>query len=88
MVLVSIFQNPYRYPFLMPYTAFPNTFRRKVLAGERLIGCWCSLANPIASEIIGIAGYQWVLVYGEHSPNNVLTLNPQLMALKDAPASQ
>jgi HpcH/HpaI aldolase/citrate lyase family len=85
---VSIFQNPYRYPFLMPYTAFPNTFRRKVLAGERLIGCWCSLANPISTEILGIAGFDWLLFDAEHSPNDVLTLIPQLMALKDAPASQ
>jgi HpcH/HpaI aldolase/citrate lyase family len=87
MVLVSIFQNPYRYPFLMPYTAFPNTFRRKVLAGERLIGCWCSLANPISTEILGIAGFDWLLFDAEHSPNDVLTLIPQLMALKDSPSA-
>jgi len=86
MVLVSIFQNPYRYPFLIPYTAFPNTFRRKVLAGERLIGCWCSLANPISTEILGIAGFDWLLFDAEHSPNDVLTLIPQLMALKDSPS--
>jgi hypothetical protein len=85
---VSIFQNPYRYPFLMPYTAFPNTLRSKVLAGERIIGCWCSLANLITTEILGLAGFDWLMFDAEHSPNEVLTLIPQLMALKDAPASQ
>ena len=68
----------------MTYSAFPNTFRRSVLAGERLIGCWCSLANPITTEILGLAGFDWLLLDAEHSPNDVLTLIPQLMALKDS----
>ena len=71
----------------MTYTAFPNTFRRGVLAGERLIGCWCSLANPITTEILGLAGFDWLLLDSEHSPNDVLTLIPQLMALKDSPSA-
>jgi 2-dehydro-3-deoxyglucarate aldolase len=68
----------------MTYTAFPNTFRRDVLAGERLIGCWSSLANPITTEILGLAGFDWLLFDAEHSPNDVTTLIPQLMALKDS----
>jgi 2-dehydro-3-deoxyglucarate aldolase len=68
----------------MTYTAFPNTFRRDVLAGERLIGCWSSLANPITTEILGLAGFDWLLFDAEHSPNDVITLIPQLMALKDS----
>ena len=80
-------QNPCRYPSLMTYTLFPNTFRHGVLAGERLIGCWCSLANPITTEILGLAGFDWLLLDAEHSPNDVLTLIPQLMALKDSPSA-
>jgi 2-dehydro-3-deoxyglucarate aldolase len=71
----------------MTYTAFPNTFRRSVLAGQRLIGCWSSLANPITTEILGLAGFDWLLFDAEHSPNDVLTLIPQLMALKDSPSA-
>ena len=67
------------------YTAFPNTFRRDILAGKRLIGCWSSLANPITTEILGLAGFDWLLLDAEHAPNDVLTLIPQLMALKDSP---
>jgi 2-dehydro-3-deoxyglucarate aldolase len=67
-----------------PYSAFPNTFRQKLVAGERLIGCWCSLANPISTEVLGIAGFDWLLLDGEHSPNNVISFIPQLMALKDS----
>ncbi|MGZ5237665.1 MAG: aldolase/citrate lyase family protein, partial [Caldimonas sp.] len=61
-----------------PYRAFPNSFRRRLLAGETLIGCWCSLANPITTEVLGIAGFDWLLLDGEHSPNDVTTFIPQL----------
>jgi len=66
------------------YRAFPNAFRKRLLAGETLIGCWCSLANPITTEVLGIAGFDWLLLDGEHSPNDVTTFIPQLMALKDS----
>jgi 2-dehydro-3-deoxyglucarate aldolase len=67
-----------------PYRPFPNAFKRRLLAGETLIGCWCSLANPITTEVLGIAGFDWLLLDGEHSPNDVRTFIPQLMALKDS----
>ena len=67
-----------------PYRPFPNTFKRRLLAGETLIGCWCSLANPITTEVLGVAGFDWLLLDGEHSPNDVRTFIPQLMALKDS----
>ncbi len=67
-----------------PYTSFPNSFKRRLRDGERLIGCWCSLGNPITTEILGLAGFDWLLLDAEHSPNDVLTLIPQLMALKDS----
>ncbi|HUP07070.1 MAG TPA: 2-dehydro-3-deoxyglucarate aldolase [Caldimonas sp.] len=67
-----------------PYSAFPNRFRQDLVAGRRLIGCWSSLASPITTEILGLAGFDWILLDGEHSPNDVLTFIPQLMALKDS----
>ena len=67
-----------------PYQAFPNSFKRDLLAGKRLIGCWASLASPITTEVLGLAGFDWLLLDGEHSPNDVLSFIPQLMALKDS----
>ena len=67
-----------------PYSSFPNSFKRRLLARERLIGCWCSLANPITTEVLGVAGFDWILLDGEHSPNDVISFIPQLMALKDS----
>ena len=43
-----------------PFTAFPNRFKQDLKAGKQLIGCWASLANPITTEILGLAGYDWL----------------------------
>ena len=67
-----------------PFCAFPNTFKRDLRAGKRLVGCWVSLANPITTEILGLAGFDWLLLDGEHSPNDINSFVLQLMALKDS----
>lgn len=67
-----------------PYQSFPNSFRRDLRAGKLLIGCWASLSNHITTEVLGVAGFDWLLLDGEHSPNDVATFIPQLMALKDS----
>jgi 2-dehydro-3-deoxyglucarate aldolase len=67
-----------------PYIPFPNRFRQRLRAGETLIGCWLSLGSPITTEVVGVAGFDWLLLDAEHAPNDVLSLIPQLMALKDS----
>lgn len=69
------------------FTAFPNQFRKDLLAGRKLIGCWSALGSPITTEILGLAGFDWILLDGEHAPNDVLSFIPQLMALKDSPSA-
>jgi 2-dehydro-3-deoxyglucarate aldolase len=71
-------------PYPTPYQAFPNSFKKSLLEGQRLIGCWASLSNAITTEILGVAGFDWILLDGEHAPNDVATFVPQLMALKDS----
>ena len=39
----------------VPYQSFPNSFKRDLLAGKKLIGCWSSLASPITAEVLGLA---------------------------------
>jgi 2-dehydro-3-deoxyglucarate aldolase len=63
---------------------FPNRFRQDLAAGKTLIGCWLSLGSPITTEVVGVAGFDWLLLDAEHAPNDVLSLVPQLMALKDS----
>ena len=70
-----------------PYNPFPNSFKRDLLEGKKLIGCWSSLANPFTTEILGLAGFDWLLLDGEHSPNDLQSFILQLMALKDSPSA-
>lgn len=65
----------------------PNRFRQALLARERLIGCWASLSSPISTEVLGYAGFDWLLIDGEHAPNDLQTIMLQLMALKDSPSA-
>jgi 2-dehydro-3-deoxyglucarate aldolase len=67
-----------------PYAGFPNRFRQDLRARKLLIGCWCSLANHVTAEVLGIAGFDWLLLDGDHAPNDVTTLIPQLLPLKDS----
>jgi 2-dehydro-3-deoxyglucarate aldolase len=67
-----------------PYQTFPNSFKSDLRAGKTLIGCWSSLSNAITTEVLGVAGFDWILLDGEHSPNDMATFIPQLMALKDS----
>ena len=70
-----------------PYSSLPNTFRRDLLAGKRLIGCWASLCSNITTEILGYAGFDWLLLDGEHAPNDYQSFIAQLQALKDSPSA-
>lgn len=72
---------------MTPYTPIPNTFRQALAAGRTQIGCWLSLASPITTEVMGLAGFDWLLLDAEHAPNDVLSLIPQLMSLKDSPSA-
>ena len=59
---------------------------RETLAGDRpLIGLWQALANPYTAEICARAGYDWLLIDGEHAPNTATTLLAQLQAVTPFP---
>lgn len=58
------------------------------LGGERaMIGFWLSLASPYTAEIAGGAGFDWVLLDGEHGPNDIPLLLAQLQALAALPVA-
>ena len=67
-----------------PYRGIPNRFKRDLHEGKLQIGCWSSLASPLSTEVLGLAGFDWLLLDGEHSPNDLNTFILQLMALKDS----
>ncbi|MFX7902610.1 aldolase/citrate lyase family protein, partial [Acinetobacter baumannii] len=57
-----------------------NRFKAGLAAGVTQIGMWASLIDPIAAEIAAGAGFDWILVDGEHAPNDLRTILAQLQA--------
>jgi 4-hydroxy-2-oxoheptanedioate aldolase len=49
-----------------------NIFKAALKSGERAqIGLWLGLTDPICAEISAGAGFDWLLIDGEHAPNDV-----------------
>ena len=59
-----------------------NAFKQALSRCERQVGLWCALASPIAAEILAGAGFDWIVIDGEHAPNDISTLLPQLQAMR------
>lgn len=57
-----------------------NKFKRALKAGQTQIGLWCSLSNHYAIEVVAGAGYDWLLLDTEHSPNELDMVLSQLQA--------
>jgi len=63
----------------------PNPFKTALGGGEPLIGLWLSMAQPYSTEICATAGFHWVLIDGEHAPNDVRSTLAQLQAVAAYP---
>jgi 4-hydroxy-2-oxoheptanedioate aldolase len=64
-----------------------NTFKAVLKSGERAqIGLWLGLVDPICAEICAGAGFDWLLIDGEHAPNDVRSILAQLQAVAPYPA--
>lgn len=59
-----------------------NTFKRNLQAKTPQIGCWLGLANAYAAEIAGTAGFDWLLIDGEHAPNDLRSISEQIAVLQ------
>jgi 4-hydroxy-2-oxoheptanedioate aldolase len=57
-----------------------NTFKRALVAGQPQIGLWSSLSSNYTVEVIAGAGFDWLLLDMEHSPNDLESLLAQLQA--------
>jgi len=65
----------------------PNRFRQRILARERVIGFWMCMSSHITAELAGLAGYDWLLLDGEHSPNEIPMFLQQLQAVQGSDAA-
>ena len=64
-----------------------NAFKHAILAGKQQIGLWVSLASPYSTELVAGSGFDWLLLDGEHSPNDPPLILPQLQAVEPYPVS-
>jgi 4-hydroxy-2-oxoheptanedioate aldolase len=58
-----------------------NEFKAALREKRRQIGLWVGLADSVCAEICAGAGFDWLLIDGEHGPNDVRTLLAQLQAV-------
>ncbi|WP_028353979.1 4-hydroxy-2-oxoheptanedioate aldolase [Bordetella petrii] len=62
-----------------------NTFKQALYAKRPQIGLWVGLANAYTAEICAGAGFDWLVIDGEHSPNTLQTTLAQLQAVAPYP---
>ena len=62
-----------------------NAFKRALKAGKAQIGLWSSLSSNYTVEVIAGAGFDWILLDTEHSPNDLESLLTQLQAAAPYP---
>jgi 4-hydroxy-2-oxoheptanedioate aldolase len=58
-----------------------NAFKSALEEKRQQIGLWLGLADPYSAELCAGAGFDWLLLDGEHAPNDVRTLLAQLQAV-------
>ena len=64
-----------------------NTFKQALRKGQPQIGLWAALAHSVTAEICAGAGFDWLLIDGEHAPNTLQTMLPQLQAVAPYPVA-
>ncbi|CAM5769373.1 HpcH/HpaI aldolase family protein [Bosea minatitlanensis] len=64
-----------------------NTFLASIRSGQPQIGLWLSLASGYATEAVAGAGFDWLLIDTEHSPNDLTSVMTQLQVLAAHPVT-
>jgi 4-hydroxy-2-oxoheptanedioate aldolase len=62
-----------------------NTFKRALALKQSQIGLWLGICSGYTAEMVGGAGFDWLLIDGEHAPNTLDTVLAQLQALAPHP---
>lgn len=64
-----------------------NPFKRALQSKQPQIGLWISLASAYSTEVCAGAGFDWLLLDGEHSPTSLPVLLSQLHAVGAYPGT-
>jgi 4-hydroxy-2-oxoheptanedioate aldolase len=63
-----------------------NTFAQAIAGPGARIGLWLGLADPYTAELCASAGFDWLLVDGEHGPNDLRSMLGSLQAVAPYPS--
>jgi 2-keto-3-deoxy-L-rhamnonate aldolase RhmA len=64
-----------------------KNLKQRLKQGETLNGCWLNLGSPVTAEIVGAAGFDWVLIDLEHGAGSEQDVFHQLQALEHTAAA-
>ncbi len=64
-----------------------NRLKRTLAAGRPALGCWLDMASPVAAEIVGLAGFDCVVIDHEHGPGSLRDGLALLQALSGTPCT-
>ena len=59
-----------------------NKLKAALAAGQVQTGCWLGLCDAYAAEVAGTAGFDWLLIDGEHAPNDLRSTMAQLQVVE------
>lgn len=62
-----------------------NAFKTALAHGPAQIGLWLGLADPYAAELCATSGFDWLLIDGEHAPNDLRSMLAALQAVAPYP---
>lgn len=61
-----------------------NTFKARLKSGDTQIGLWLGLGDASAAELCAHTGFDWLVIDGEHGPNELRSMLDQLRAIGPA----
>ncbi|ALS59479.1 4-hydroxy-2-oxoheptanedioate aldolase [Pandoraea norimbergensis] len=64
----------------------PNAFKQALANRQRQIGLWMGLATPYAAELCAGSGFDWIVIDGEHAPNDLRSTLAALQAVAPYPS--
>jgi 4-hydroxy-2-oxoheptanedioate aldolase len=59
-----------------------NRLKSRLAANETVYGSWLGMADPYVAEMAGTCGFDWLLIDGEHAPNDLRSISAQLAVLR------
>jgi 4-hydroxy-2-oxoheptanedioate aldolase len=65
----------------------PNAVKERLNNGENVLGCWTMLGSPHVVELLGFAGFDYLILDQEHGLGDPTSLSLQLQAMAATPAT-